>query len=75
MHGITGSFAGILDNVIEIRGDHGQVEGFGGGLAGAMRRVDHLTNLVAAIKGDTGNILALVGTIDDSAKSIDRKRT
>lgn len=72
VHGIGGNFGGILDTVRQIRGDH-QVEGLGGGLAGAARRVDVLIGLVTAIKGDTGNILGKVGSIEASAKSIDNK--
>jgi methyl-accepting chemotaxis protein len=72
VHSIGNYFGGILDTVRIIRGDH-KVEGLGGGLAGAARRVDVLIGLVTGIKADTGNILARVGTIDKSAKSIDSK--
>ena len=72
VHGIGNNFGGILDTVRQIRGDH-KVEGLGGGLAGAARRVDVLISLVTGIKGDTGNILGKVGTIESSAKSIDGK--
>jgi methyl-accepting chemotaxis protein len=72
VHGIGNNFGGILDTVRQIRGDH-KVEGLGGGLAGAARRVDVLIGLVTGVKDDTGNILAKVGTIGTSAKSIDGK--
>jgi len=72
VHSIGGYFGAILDTVRVIRGDH-KVDGLGGGLAGAARRVDVLIGLVTGIKGDTGNILAKVGTIETSAKSIDSK--
>jgi methyl-accepting chemotaxis protein len=73
VHGILPSFTGIRDTVFVIRGDHQGVQGFGGGLAGAARRVDSLLGLVQGIKGDTGNILALVHIIDETAHSIDGK--
>ena len=71
-HSIDGIFTGVLDTARIIRGDH-NANGLGGGLAGAARRLDVLLGLVNGIKSDTGNILALVGPIDASAKSIDKK--
>jgi methyl-accepting chemotaxis protein len=73
VHTILGSFNGIRDTVFVIRGDHQLRQGFGGGLAGAARRVDSLLGLVQGIKGDTGNVLALVKTIDATARDIDGK--
>jgi methyl-accepting chemotaxis protein len=71
-HSIDGIFTGVLDTARIIRGDP-NANGLGGGLAGAARRLDVLLGLVNGIKADTGNILALVGPIDASAKSIDKK--
>jgi methyl-accepting chemotaxis protein len=72
VHSIDGSFAGIDSTAKIIRGDH-NANGLGGGLAGAARRLDVLLGRITGIKGDTGNILALVGSIQNSAKSIDSK--
>jgi hypothetical protein len=69
---IEGNFAGTLAATRSIIGDH-KAAGIGTGLSGAARRVDVLNGLIQAIKGDTGNILAKVGTIAASAKSIDNK--
>lgn len=73
VHGIDGNFAGIRGTVFSIRGAVEGFEGFGEGLHGASRRIDPLLALIQGIKGDTGNVLALVGTVDKSAKSIDSK--
>ncbi|MGH9002034.1 MAG: hypothetical protein ACRDYV_02785 [Acidimicrobiia bacterium] len=69
---IEGNFAGTLAATRSIIGDH-NAAGLGTGLSGAARRVDVLNGLIQALKGDTGNILARVGTIGASAKSIDKK--
>lgn len=69
---IEGNFAGTLAATRSIIGDHNAKE-VGTGLSGAARRVDALIGLIQALKGDTTNILAKVGTIDKSAKSIDGK--
>ena len=69
---IEGNFAGTLAATRSIIGDH-QAAAPGTGLSGAARRVDVLNGLIQALKGDLGNILARVGTIDKSAKSIDNK--
>lgn len=69
---IEGNFAGTLAATRSIIGDH-KAAGLGTGLSGAARRVDVLNGLIQALKGDTGNILARVGTIEKSAKSIDNK--
>lgn len=71
---IEGNFAGTLAATRSIIGDH-KAGDLGTGLSGAARRVDVLNGLIQAIKGDTGNILAKVGTIQASAKSIDNKTT
>ena len=71
-HSIEGSIAAIDTTAKVIRGDH-NANGLGGGLAGAARRLDVLLGQITGIKGDTGNILALVGTIQNTAKSIDHK--
>ena len=55
-----------------IRGDKNATD-LGGGLAGSNRRIDVLLGLITGIKGDTGNVLALVGSIQNTAKSIDGK--
>lgn len=72
VHSILGSFESIDTTAKVIRGDH-NANGLGGGLAGAARRLDVLLGQVTGIKGDTGNILALVGSIENTAKSIDQK--
>jgi len=69
---IEGSIAAIDTTAKAIRGDH-NATGLGSGLAGAARRLDVLLGQVTGIKGDTGNILALVGSIQNTAKSIDGK--
>jgi len=69
---IEGNFAGTLAATRSIIGDH-NAKGLGTGLSGAAHRVDALIGLIQAVKGDTGNILAKVGTIQGSAKSIDSK--
>lgn len=72
VHSILASFDTIDTTAKVIRGDH-QAAGLGGGLAGAARRLDVLLGQIPGIKGDTGNILALVGSIQTTAKSIDNK--
>ena len=72
VHSILGSFDTIDSTAKVIRGDH-NASGLGGGLAGAARRLDVLLGQVTGIKGDTGNILTLVGSIQHTAKSIDSK--
>jgi methyl-accepting chemotaxis protein len=72
VHSIHGSIVGIDTTAKVIRGDH-KAAGLGGGLAGAARRLDVLLGQITGIKGDTGNILALVGSIQGSAKNIDNK--
>ncbi len=69
---IEGNFAGTLAATRSIIGDH-NAKGVGTGLFGAAHRVDALIALIQGVKGDTGNILAKVGTIQGSAKSIDNK--
>lgn len=69
---IEGSIAAIDSTAKVIRGDH-NAAGLGGGLAGAARRLDVLLGQITGIKGDTGNILALVGSIQNTAKAIDSK--
>lgn len=71
-HSIGGSIATIDTTAKVIRGDH-KADGLGGGLAGAARRLDVLLAQITGIKGDTGNVLALVGSIQSTAKSIDNK--
>ena len=71
-HSIGGSIATIDSTAKVIRGDH-NATGLGGGLAGAARRLDVLLGQITGIKGDTGNILALVGSIQTTAKTIDSK--
>jgi methyl-accepting chemotaxis protein len=71
-HSINGNLDVIDATAKVIRGDH-NASGLGGGLAGAARRLDVLLGQITAIKGDTGNILALVGSIQNTAKSIDSK--
>jgi methyl-accepting chemotaxis protein len=71
-HSIEGSIATIDSTAKIIRGDH-NANGLGGGLAGAARRLDVLLGQITGIKGDTGNILALVGSIQNTAKAIDNK--
>jgi methyl-accepting chemotaxis protein len=72
VHTIEDSFAAIDSTAKLIRGDH-NANGLGGGLAGAARRLDVLLGQITGIKADTGNILALVGSIQNTAKSIDNK--
>jgi methyl-accepting chemotaxis protein len=72
VHSIEGSIAAIDTTAKAIRGDH-NATGLGGGLAGAARRLDVLLGQITGIKGDTGNILSLVGSIQNTAKSIDGK--
>lgn len=72
VHSILGTFDAIDSTAKVIRGDH-NAAGLGGGLAGAARRLDVLLSQVTGIKGDTGNILTLVGSIQNTAKNIDRK--
>ena len=72
VHSIGGSIAAIDDLARSIRGDH-NASGLGSGLAGAARRLDVLLGQITGIKGDTGNILSLVGSIQNTAKSIDGK--
>lgn len=62
-HSIENSIAAIDTTAKSIRG----------GLAGAARRLDVLLGQITGIKGDTGNILALVGSIQNTAKAIDNK--
>ncbi|MGH8971811.1 MAG: hypothetical protein ACRD0C_01220 [Acidimicrobiia bacterium] len=69
---IEGNFAGTLAATRSIIGDH-NAKGVGTGLSGAAHRVDALLALIQAIKGDTTNILAKVGTIQGSASSINGK--
>ena len=71
-HSIGGSIATIDTTAKAIRGDH-NATGLGSGLAGAARRLDVLLGQITGIKGDTGNILSLVGSIQNTAKSIDNK--
>ena len=71
-HSIEGNIAAIDSTAKAIRGDH-KADGLGGGLAGAARRLDVLLGQITGIKGDTGNILALVGSIQNTAKAIDNK--
>lgn len=70
--GIEGNVRSILGVATEIRGPH-EVQGFGTGVAGINRRADAVIALVQGIKSDTGNILSLVRSIDESAKSIDQQ--
>ena len=76
INGSVHSIGGIIDEIDTtakiIRGDH-NAAGLGGGLAGAARRLDVLLGQITGIKGDTGNILALVGSIQNTSKSIDNK--
>ena len=72
VHSIGGTFAEIDSTAKIIRGDH-NANGLGGGLAGAARRLDVLLGQITGIKADTGNVLALVGAIQNTAKSIDGK--
>jgi len=74
VNGIHGSLSAVLDVARQIRGDHGAVQGFGsGGIAAINRRADAIIGIVNGIKADTGNVLASVGKIEKSAKSIDSK--
>jgi DNA-binding FrmR family transcriptional regulator len=70
VHSIEGSIAAIDSTAKAIRGDH-NANGLGSGLAGAARRLDVLLGQITGIKADTGNILALVGSIQNTAKHID----
>jgi len=72
VHTINDSIASVLNLVYSIRGDK-NATGLGAGLAGSNRRLDVLLGLITGIKGDTGNVLALVGSIQNTAKSIDGK--
>jgi methyl-accepting chemotaxis protein len=72
VHSIEDSIAGIDSTAKSIRGDH-NATGLGSGLAGAARRLDVLLGQITGIKGDTGNILVLVGSIQNTAKAIDNK--
>jgi methyl-accepting chemotaxis protein len=72
VHSINDSLGSVLSLVYSIRGDHNATD-LGGGLAGSNRRLDVLLAQITGIKGDTGNVLALVGSIQNSAKSIDGK--
>lgn len=72
VHSINDSLGNVMSLVYSIRGDP-NAPGLGSGLVGANRRLDTLLGLVTGIKGDTGNVLALVGSIQTSAKSIDSK--
>ena len=72
VHTINDSLGSVLNLVYSIRGDH-DATGLGGGLAGSNRRIDVLLGLITGIKGDTGNVLALVGSIQNTAKGIDNK--
>ena len=72
VHSINDSIGNVLGLVYSIRGDH-NATGLGSGLAGSNRRIDVLLGLITGIKGDTGNVLALVGSIQTTAKSIDGK--
>ena len=71
-HSISGSLGAVDTTAKAIRGDH-NANGLGSGLAGAARRLDVLLGQITGIKGDTGNILSLVGSIQGSARSIDNK--
>jgi methyl-accepting chemotaxis protein len=71
-HSINGIVNDVLSTAQSIRGDH-NANGLGTGLAGAARRLDVLLGQINGIKGDTGNILVLVGSIDGTAKNIDKK--
>jgi uncharacterized protein YoxC len=70
VHTINDSIGNVLNLVYSIRGDKTATD-LGGGLAGSNRRLDVLLAQITGIKGDTGNVLALVGSIQNSAKSID----
>jgi len=72
VHTIDGSIATIDSTAKSISGDH-MATGLGSGLAGAARRLDVLLGQITGIKGDTGNILSLVGSIQNTARSIDNK--
>jgi methyl-accepting chemotaxis protein len=72
VHTIDGSIAAIDSTAKSISGDH-NATGLGSGLAGAARRLDVLLGQITGIKGDTGNILSLVGSIQNTARSIDNK--
>jgi len=72
VHTINDSIGNVLNLVYSIRGDKTATD-LGGGLAGSNRRLDVLLAQITGIKGDTGNVLALVGSIQNTAKSIDGK--
>ena len=72
VHTINDSIGSVLSLAFSIQGDHNATD-LGGGLAGSNRRIDVLLGLITGIKGDTGNVLALVGSIQTTAKSIDNK--
>jgi prophage DNA circulation protein len=72
VHGIDANLAAVLDVARSIRGDHAApARGYGSGLAGINRRSDAAIALVQSIKGDTGNILTSVKSIEASAKRIE----
>lgn len=72
--GIDANLAAVLDTARSIRGDHAAPDsGFGTGIAGINRRADAAIALLQAIKADTGNTLASVLKIEQSAKSIEVK--
>ena len=74
MNGIPDELAAVLDTARSTRGDHAAPStGFGGGISAINCRADFIIALVAAIKGDTTNILASVKNIESSAQSIDSK--
>ena len=72
VHTINDSIGSVLSLVYSIQGDK-NASGLGNGLAGSNRRLDVLLGLVTGIKADTGNVLTLVGSIQNTAKSIDGK--
>jgi uncharacterized protein YoxC len=72
VHTINDSIGNVLNLVYSIRGDK-NVSGLGNGLAGSNRRLDVLLGQITGIKGDTGNVLSLVGSIQNTAKSIDNR--
>ena len=72
VHTINDSIGSVLSLAFSIQGDHNATD-LGGGLAGSNRRIDVLLGLITGIKRDTGNVLALVGSIQTTAKSIDNK--
>jgi len=72
VHTINDEIGNVLNLVYSIQGDK-HATGLGNGLAGSNRRLDVLLGQITGIKGDTGNVLALVGSIQTTAKSIDGK--